>query len=426
MKDYIKKHRDEINSFVSPLIQVKPKRNGSVSDKKYETTQRKYPVVEVIRSIDDELSREKIAAYYREDLYKGFVATLLWIGMFENEEVKQPYVFACTFEKEYIVRKLERVKEMLAKGKIIEAVDSMLGGINEIVAFGSDHYGLQRTFLAYVSRVIYFLAYDLNLPIKPLIYDWPQACIHCALLDWENDHFPYYWCEKDEVNEPKTTFYIRRYDYQYETVFDIKKTYWDYLNIMHSVAKECNIERVDNLEGWLSLRSLDENDKKDLDDSHKRFVVEKSREVSLKWSMWKTYMLCNPYEDKEDAVALVRIFDGNGLLNLMEVGTTYPYKPSKKGCNKDNPFVINETDNYVHLERSIMDVIYQYSEKENSFIQQKLMNVNGRKIDCLTFKVWPVGTDEPTTVTATNTEKYFFDITDGYNDLKTHYNNERK
>ena len=100
MKEYIKHHRDEINGFVSPLISVKPKHNGSVSDKKDETFQRKYPVAEVIRSIDDKLSREKIAAYYREDLYKGFIATLLWIGMFENEEVKQPYVFACIFEKE--------------------------------------------------------------------------------------------------------------------------------------------------------------------------------------------------------------------------------------------------------------------------------------------------------------------------------------
>ena len=293
----------------------------------------------------------------------------------------------------------------------------MLGGINEIIVFDSDYYGLQRTFLAYVSRVIYFLAYDMNLPIKPLIYDWPQACIHCALLDWDNDYFPYYWCEKDEVNEPMTTFYIRRYDYKSETEFDIKETYWNYLNIMHSVAKECNIERVDNLEGWLALQSLDEKDKKDLDDSHKRFVVEKSREVSLKWSMWKTYLLRYPNEDREDAVALVRIFDGNGLLDLMEVGVTYPYEPSKKGCNKDKPFVINETDNYVHLERSMMDVIYQYSEKENSIVQQKLMNVNGRKIDCLTFKVWPVGTEEPPTVTATNTEKYYFDITAGYNAL---------
>lgn len=417
MKEYIKKHRDEINGFVSPLIPVKPKRSYSVSCSDDETTQRKYPVVDVIRSIDDELSREKIAAYYREDLYKGFIATLLWIGMFENEEVKQPYAFACTFEKEYVVRKLERVKQMLAKGKIVEAVDSMLGGINEIVAFGSDYYGLQKTFLAYVSRVIYFLAYDMNLPIKPLIYDWPQACIHCSLLDWNNDYFPYYWCEKDEVNEPKTTFYIRRYDYKSETEFDIKETYWNYLNIMHSVAKECTIERVDNLEGWLSLRSLDENDKKDLDEDRKRFVVEKSREVSRKWSMWKTYMLRYPNEDREDAAALVRIFDGNGLLDLMELGATYTYEPSMKGCNKDNPFVINETENYVHLERSMMDVIYQYSDKENSFVHQELLNVDGRKIDCLTFKVWPAGTEEPSVKTKSNTEKYYFDITAGYNAL---------
>lgn len=417
MKEYIKNHRDEINGFVCPLIPVKPKRSGSAPFGNDETTQRKYPVVDVIRSIDDELSREKVAAYYREDLYKGFIATLLWIGLFENEKVKQPYVFACTLEKEYIVRKLERVKQMLSKGRIVEAVDSMLGGINEIVAFGSDHDGLQKTFLAYVSRVIYFLAYDMNLPIKPLIYDWPQACIHCALLDWDNDHFPYYWCEKDEVNEPKTTFYIRRYDYKSETEFDIKETYWNYLNIMHSVAKECKIKRADNLEGWLSLQSLDENDKKDLDDTRKRFVVEKSREVSRKWSMWKTYMLRYPNEDREDAAALVRVFDDNGLLELMEFGSTYPYNPSKKGCNKDNPFVINEYDNYVHLERSMMDVIYQGGGKENTFVKQQSMDCKGRKIDCLTFKVLPTDTKEPTSITETNIEKYYFDITVGYNAL---------
>lgn len=417
MKEFIKNHCDEINNFVSSSYPVKYERDGSLYRGIQKAIGYNPAFAKIIDCIDNELSREKIASYYKEDIHKGFIATLLWGGFHKNRNTMRVLVAIAIMDNKHIVRKLERVKQMLAKGEIIEAVDSMLGGINEIVAFGSDYYGLQKTFLAYVSRVIYFIAYDMNFPIKPLIYDWPQACIHCALLDWDNDHFPYYWSEKDEANESKPTFYIRRYDYKSETEFDIKETYWDYLNIMHTVAKECNIERVDNLEGWLSLRSLDENDQKDWDDTRKRFVVEKSREVSHKWSMWKTYMLRYPNEDREDAAALVRIFDDNGLLDLMELSATYPYDPSKKGCNMDNPFVINETENYVHLERSMMDVIYQNSGKENSFVRQKLMDVNGRKIDCLTFKVWPIGTEEPSALTLTDIEKYYFDITAGYNAL---------
>ena len=88
------------------------------------------------------------------------------------------------------------------------------------------------------------------------------------------------------------------------------------------------------------------------------------------------------------------------------------------GCGNDNPFLLNEKENYVHLERSIADLLLSVRDIDHTLVRQKLIREGDRKIDVLSFKVWPHEEEEPE-LTNGNTENYYFDITKGYdNNLK--------
>ena len=128
-----------------------------------------------------------------------------------------------------------------------------------------------------------------------------------------------------------------------------------------------------------------------------------------------TFYFATAYnEEQEDAEALERIFKDNGIdsIDAMEAFETIEAFPH--GLSEDNPFVIKEEENYVHLEWSMIEILLDRVDMERRFCKQGVRTVNGRTIDCLTFKTWPSFDDEPET-SDENMKNFYFDVTAGYN-----------
>lgn len=53
---------------------------------------------------------------------------------------------------------------------------------------------------------------------------------------------------------------------------------------------------------------------------------------------------------------------------------------------------------------------------ERKFCKQRFYELNGRKIECLTFKMWTDTDDEPEP-SDENMKNFYFDVTAGYNSV---------
>lgn len=128
-----------------------------------------------------------------------------------------------------------------------------------------------------------------------------------------------------------------------------------------------------------------------------------------------TFFFATAYnEEQEDAEALERIFKDNGIdsIDAMEAFETIEAFPH--GLSKEDPFIINEVENYVHLERSMMEILLDNVDMERKIWRQRFFMENNRTIDCLTFKMWPYFDDEPET-SDENMKNFYFDVTAGFN-----------
>jgi len=121
-------------------------------------------------------------------------------------------------------------------------------------------------------------------------------------------------------------------------------------------------------------------------------------------------------DDGEETVdALERVFVANGISTIGSLAKYAYYSSANRGCNVDNPFVIEETDEYVSLEYFIVDFL-RYVRKESfplmKLKSQKFFEMGDRNIDVLIFEVY-ANNEEKLKGNAT-AEEYFFDITAGF------------
>ena len=76
--NFVKRHIDDINNYIQPSIHWREGR-FAIPAGRVEATNGDF--AEVVRNLPVELSREDVVSFFREDLYKGFVATILWGGI---------------------------------------------------------------------------------------------------------------------------------------------------------------------------------------------------------------------------------------------------------------------------------------------------------------------------------------------------------
>lgn len=406
--EFIQAHVDDINNYVQPEIHW---REGSFAPhvEKIETLDCDFAAV--VRVLPQTLTREQVAECFREDIYKGFVATILWGGInrFHSEGI------ALRNDRATTTPKLERLRNYLRNERHNEETEQ---SENIKVAYASMARGKENYFYgigpSYFTKLLYFLAYDMGLTIKPLIYDRYLKYAHCVLAYEAEDRMSeqpiipmgncYHINDEDNDLMPTIPF-----------AWASEETYLDYCRILSNTAREYCICRADKLEAWLfgwpmSIGHQDNNPR------HIAFheALKRSRENHM-----ATTFQFDLNEDVETVLALVKAFTDNGINSWRQLYHRKECNTELIGCSEDKPLVINDTEDYVHLEYCLADELVFTRTMAKKCIKQELFDQDQRKIDCLTYKVWPEGQDEPNDTSA-SVEKYYFDITAGYKALLSH------
>lgn len=138
---------------------------------------------------DIKLTRSIIFDYFHKDkdLYKGYIASLLWGGLGSDGISRNNLQRAFAYTKADILQILARVNELLNQNKIAEAFKSMLpNGNNKINGLG----------ISYFTKLLFFL-YPNNSDQKtrPIIFDKWGWHIHATILMESNrieDAFSFY------------------------------------------------------------------------------------------------------------------------------------------------------------------------------------------------------------------------------------------
>ena len=232
--DYIDNHKEEIKRFAQA---------GYAWKKGYKflflstISEANPPFGSILKNLPEELDRDTVRSYFEEDLYKGFIACMLWGGINATRcakghkgDLKTTDAYkAFTHDKNKVVKKLNSVKVYLNDGRIDKAFSSMADPKeNHIPGIG----------VSFFTKLLYYLSPKGVTP-RPLIYDKWSTYIHCALLI-------------DEKKENALDFYkgVNK-DGTLSIVKQPAELYKDYLEIMKRTAEKNEIEDVAKLEAYL-------------------------------------------------------------------------------------------------------------------------------------------------------------------------------
>ena len=156
--DFIKSHINDINIFTRPAIQW---RAGRFATPVLKAEGVGGDFANVMATLPNALTRNDVVSWYQEDLYKGFVATILWGGIsrYQAEEISRRN------DRLSSLPKLERIRQMLRDSKedvsiLEDAIVSMRRGREY------SFYGIGPSFF---TKLLYFLSFDLELETRPLI-----------------------------------------------------------------------------------------------------------------------------------------------------------------------------------------------------------------------------------------------------------------
>ena len=372
--NFIHTHIADIKNYVQPAVHWRDGRFASPVSK-VEATGGDF--AEVVRNLPAAMTREDIIGFFREDLYKGFVASIMWGGIsrFQAEEI------ARNNDRNTSVPKLERLVLLLRNSetdseRIEDAIESLRRGGNNYF------YGIGPS---YFTKLLYFLAYDMTLSVRPLIYDENMKPVHFALMPEAGQNPFYYYVPVDEG-----------LTYAEHTSFE--DVYYPYCELMCEMARGLGID-VKNLEAWVFGRPVNINAGQPNPRAEARIEVERMQETGI-------IKCCCGIEDLFDAIGASHIFYDNNIDWLDSLHK----KESVLNIGKDekHAIVITETEGYVHLEYVISDVLFHLQNLESKFLSQQSIVVGDRMLDRLCFEVKSDKNAKPEEIDV------YFDITAGY------------
>ncbi len=370
---FIHNHINDINNYVqAPTLW----RNGRFAKLAGKVESTNGDFAEVVRNLPAELSREDVVRFCREDLYKGFVASIMWGGIsrFQAEEI------ARNNDRNTTMPKLERLVALLhgsdADQERIENAIATLrrGGENYFYGIGS----------SYFTKLLYFLAYDMDLAVRPLIYVENMKPAHFALMPEAGQNPFYYYVPVDEG-----------LTYAEHTSFE--DVYYPYCELMYKTACKLGID-VRKLEAWVFGRRTNIISRQPNPMEVARIEVDRMQDTGI-------INCCCGVEDLFDAIGASRIFYDN---NVDLSGLLYK-KESTLNIGKDekHPVVITETEGYVHLEYVVSEILFRLRNLESKLISQQSMTVGDRTLDRLCFEVKSDKDAKP------EKKEVYFDITAG-------------
>lgn len=125
-------------------------------------------------------------------------------------------------------------------------------------------------------------------------------------------------------------------------------------------------------------------------------------------------------DEDEHATALRKTILDNQMQDGDKLNEYEKYSTDRKGCSKENPFVINDASPlYIRLEKYLIEYIFMYRSDEYEHVCQRLCKDGDKAYDCLEIEVTPWGDcgadfDDEELIQDVHTEEFWFDITAGF------------
>ena len=235
---YIRAHGNDANRYVNPLLPWKYREDGSLYENTAEVMAAGGPMADAFPDIPERLDHARVAECYGQDLYRGFVATILWGGMSRNAPYRETFKQVAQLDPREVVPKLERLRKLLAENRTGEALASMARNPATGAANENHIPGIAEN---YASKILFFLSQGLPTNPRPLIYNKYLACTHCALIpDAERCARYYTW---DAAEDRLVSNIVRP-----ELAAEI---YTDYCTLLADLAAECGVGDVGLFVEWL-------------------------------------------------------------------------------------------------------------------------------------------------------------------------------
>lgn len=369
--NFIKNHINDITNYVQPSIHWREGRFAK-SVAKAESTNGDF--AEVVKSLPKEMSREDVVGFFREDLYKGFVAAIMWGGISRF----RPDDIARNNDRNTTLPKLERLYAILQNSE--SDIERIEDAISTLIRGGENNfYGIGPSFF---TKLLYFLTYDMDINTRPLIFDENMKPVHFALMpEAGQDPFFYYVPTGNKINFAEHTTF--------------EDVYYPYCELMCEMARELGVD-VRNLEAWSFGWPANINVKQ----PNPRLVA-KTEVDRMQYA--EILMFQCGVDNVEDAISASRIFYDNKI----DVSVLLFAKDDglQIGNDAEHPIVITEMEGYVHLEYVFADVLFWMKRLQAKMISQQFTSVGDKKLDRLRFEV-KVAQDEESIV-----KDVYFDIT---------------
>lgn len=405
LKKYIEEKTPEWVGYQRPAVDWMVTEKGN-SNSRLERTMHDFPEFgEVVRQIPRPLSRREVFHCYEHDLYKGFVATLLWERL-RQEPFHIHHLFPFLVEPVDNVRaKLNQIQNHLQLGDI---------SIAELFAACDSSSKLQLA--EKVNHKIFTQAMD-HLTMggccieHPLMYNPRMRDVHCALLlEDMGAAQPFYDIDGDRVAVGENSSEAECYEDFCQRIGDI--ALWagsgnpeflvDWMNysdegmVTYPIAKEIIAMHRKKLRGsqtfLQNVISLSE------------FIGQGLRCVGDEDSFFANYASNLYMESEADRQQMMQILRDNGLVNSRTHYASYNYK--NKGCNKENPFLISALwEDHFKLEMAIADYVVLWGNTEEThreLLSSGMSHIGAKWIESLTYSVYRNGKRA--------IEQYFFEL----------------
>ena len=405
LKKYIEEKTSEWVGYQRPAVDWMVTEKGN-SNSRLGRTMHDFPEFgEVVRQIPRPLSRREVFHCYEHDLYKGFVATLLW------ERLRQePFHIHHLFP--FLVEPVDNVRARL---KEIQN-HLRLGDISIAELFAACEYSSKLQLAEKVNYKLFTQAMDYlamgGCKIEhPLMYNPRMRDVHCALLlEDMGTAQPFYDIDGDRVAIGENSSEAECYEDYCKRIGDI--ALWagsgnpeflvDWMNysdegmMTYPIAKEIIAMHRKKLRGSQAssqnVISLSE------------FIGQGLRCVGDEDSFFANYASNLYMESEADRQQMMQLLRDNDLVKSRTHYASYNYK--NKGCNKENPFSISALwEDHFKLEMAIADYVVLWGTSEEThreLLCSGMSHLGAKWIESLTYSVYRNGKRA--------IEQYFFEL----------------
>lgn len=410
LKKYLEEKASEWVGYQRPAVDWMITEKGKPNSR-LERTMHDFPeFAKVVKQIPRPLSRRDVFTCYEEDLYKGFVATLLW-NRLRQDPFNVFHLFPFLVEPAENVRaKLKEIQEHLHQG------DKTFSEL-----FNACESPSQLQIAEKVNSIIFTSALD-HLAMTgcnnthPLMYNPRMRNVHCALLlEEEGTSQPFYNIEGDRVTVGENSSEAECYEDYCKRLGDLGlwaesgnpeflvdwMNYSDEGRVTYPIAKEVIIsfyKRLNkNYEPSYCALSLAEFEKKG-------FQCVGNKDAYLADYAANLYM-----EDENDRQQMLQLLKDNNLVENREQYNVYSHK--NKGCCIEHPFTFNAPwDDHFRFEEAIADFVIFWSSTEETHHELTKITMHHRCskwIESPTYSVYRQG--------KRTTESFYFDLTKLFN-----------